>query len=58
MYRCKTCKNSNVQEKAWVDVNTGKFGGLIDEEGECWCDDCEEYCEIYDDELKDEENIN
>lgn len=56
MYKCKTCKNTNIHEKAWVNVNTGKFEGLLYDEGECWCDDCEELVEIYDDDLTKKEN--
>lgn len=33
----------------WVDANTHSFKSLINEppeEDDCWCEDCEEHCEL------------
>lgn len=52
MYRCKKCNSTEVEEKAWVNMNTGQSNGLLDETDKtAWCCDCEEIVEFYNDEL-------
>ena len=43
MYRCKKCKDPRVQQKEWVDMNTGETQGLLGgHEEDVWCPTCEE----------------
>ena len=39
-YYCKECGSSDVEEKAWVKVNTGQIESVI-EDSEVWCCQCE-----------------
>lgn len=41
-YCCSVCKGTNVQVLAWVDANTNKFVTDYQDDGECWCEDCDE----------------
>lgn len=41
-YICNKCGNSNVKIRAWVDANTLEFSSEIDDNAECWCEDCME----------------
>jgi len=38
--RCPICKSTDIQEKAWINVNTGKVEDRIDDES-VWCPECE-----------------
>ena len=52
MYRCKKCGSSEVESKMWVQQNTLKIEGIVDDDNDQnWCQDCEELVEIYNDEL-------
>jgi len=46
IYQCPICKSTNVQGKAWVDLNGKKpdieFFNMSDEE-DFWCIDCEKH---------------
>jgi hypothetical protein len=48
MWICQQCGKTDVQEKAWVDMNTGKkVDDSLNENGdEYWCDTCEEKVEV------------
>jgi len=49
MYRCKKCKDPSVQQKEWVDMNTGSREGLVGgHEDDVWCPTCEEVMDISD----------
>lgn len=56
MYRCKTCKSENVEGRYWCNHNTFKISDVTDDSEVNWCEECAEYCEIYDDELDEDEN--
>jgi hypothetical protein len=59
MYRCRECKNSNIQEKFWVNINTFEVDDMVEDgKNESWCEDCEELVEVYDDGLTEEKNGN
>jgi hypothetical protein len=49
-YRCADCGSINVQKMAWVRPNEDfkflDFCSEDDEEGDNWCDDCEEHCDL------------
>jgi hypothetical protein len=55
MFKCKECKSTNVEVKAWIKPNEGLITGYSeiadDEIG--YCPDCEEQCEIIYEENKD-----
>ena len=40
-FYCSECGGTNVQVKAWVDANTNKYISDIDDNGRCWCEDCQ-----------------
>lgn len=44
-YKCSECGGINIQEEAWVDVNSGKLKSLQNA-GTCWCDDCHDHVKI------------
>jgi hypothetical protein len=51
MYRCTECKSEEVEQKEWVDMNTGKNCGVLEEDDDnCWCRKCEELTKFYNDE--------
>lgn len=43
MLVCENCKGTNIQMKAWVDVNTLEYKDSVSdaEEGDNWCEDCQ-----------------
>lgn len=45
MWVCKKCKSNNVQQRAWVDLNTENIVDYIDDGGEAdfYCMDCEDH---------------
>lgn len=43
---CSQCGGINIQVQAWVDANTNKYIDDIDQNGDCWCDDCEEHTKL------------
>lgn len=48
-YVCSNCGSINVENKVWVNANTGVIsGGILDEDddNDCWCDDCQEHHEL------------
>jgi hypothetical protein len=49
-YRCTNCGSTNVQKMAWVRPNEDfkflDFCSDDDEDGDNWCDDCEEHCDL------------
>ena len=47
MYKCKECGSIRVQEKAWVDLNTGVINSLCGD-FEVWCDDCDCLVDVMD----------
>jgi len=52
MIVCKECGCENVQSKEWVEVNTGKNCGFV-EDGSSdkqnnWCPDCDENVDFVD----------
>ena len=46
MYRCSKCKGTNIQVKAWIDPNTNEYIDDIDDNGDCWCEDCFDYIKM------------
>ena len=48
IYRCADCGSENVEQKAWIDLNTEMAcdscsnGDMEDN----WCRDCMEHCKI------------
>ena len=42
-YCCSECGGTNVQVQAWVDANTNEFMCDVDDNGCCWCEDCEKF---------------
>ena len=51
-YRCKDCNSIKVEQKCWVQHNTGKVMDTVkDRSIDNWCPDCQELVEIYDDDL-------
>lgn len=45
-YCCSECGGINVQVEAWVDANTDEYLSDINDDGECWCEDCEEHTRL------------
>lgn len=43
MYCCSECGGTNVQVQAWVDANTNEFISDVDDDGSCWCEDCQKH---------------
>jgi len=41
-YVCEKCGSSDVEEKQWVKINTGKSAGLVDDGEVVWCCQCEQ----------------
>lgn len=48
---CNLCASDNVQERHWINVNTGKICGRSVEENDYWCDDCGNHVQILQHEL-------
>lgn len=48
MFICKKCGNTKIEQKEWIQVNSGKpMGATGDPEPESnWCPNCEEHCDI------------
>ena len=49
MYRCQTCESPEVEGAYWVNHNTCAIESVVESIEESWCQNCEEYCKIYDD---------
>jgi len=49
MYVCEKCGCKDVEEKAWVRINTGKLVDIVEDETP-WCPQCEKETSIIDDE--------
>jgi uncharacterized Zn finger protein len=50
-FKCANCGSSNIQVRAWVNMNTNEYVGECDD-GEFWCGNCEvlvNYEEVYSD---------
>jgi hypothetical protein len=47
-FKCENCNSVNVQQKEWVEINTGKIMGACSdgEQADNWCPDCETHCKI------------
>lgn len=45
MVRCKICYSTKVQQKEWVEINSGELQGSLDcnEKENIWCPVCEEH---------------
>lgn len=42
IYRCKKCKSTNIQVKAWISANTNEIHDWVDDgTSECWCENCQ-----------------
>jgi hypothetical protein len=45
MIVCAKCNSSNIEQAEWVNVNTGKTNGVVNEGGQededRWCNDCQ-----------------
>lgn len=39
-YVCSVCGSTNIQVQAWVDANTNRYVSDINDDVECWCEDC------------------
>lgn len=39
-YVCSVCGGTNIQVQAWVDANTNRYVSDINDDVECWCEDC------------------
>jgi hypothetical protein len=50
VWACPDCHSSNVQAQMWVRANTHEV--LDDTERYYWCDECEEGCELTDEEIE------
>ena len=48
-YICENCGSSDVEEKAWVNINTGKIVDIVESESP-WCSNCESETSVKDDE--------
>jgi Zn finger protein HypA/HybF involved in hydrogenase expression len=49
VYTCSKCGSDNVSVQTWVKINEGnRLSGdiYLDDEGNCWCEDCAEHYEI------------
>ena len=42
---CYSCGGKNVQVQAWVNANTNEYVSETDN-GEAWCEDCEEHTKL------------
>ena len=51
MYVCEKCSCKDVEEKAWVRINTGKLVDIVEDEAP-WCPNCEEETSVMEDEEK------
>lgn len=51
VFICIKCKNENVSQSAWVNINTKKLVDFVDESG-YWCNTCNEETEIETKEVK------
>ena len=45
MEKCAECGGTNIQARAWVDINTQGFIEWCDE-GDNWCEDCEMFVDV------------
>lgn len=45
-YVCSVCGGTNIQVQAWVDANTNRYISNINNNAECWCEDCMEYTKM------------
>ena len=45
-YVCEICGSSEIEEKAWIKINTGRVSSIL-EEGPVWCCDCEKETHIF-----------
>jgi len=45
MWVCKKCKSNNVQQRAWIDLNTQNIVDYIDDgsEADFYCMDCDDH---------------
>ena len=47
---CKICECEEVEQKTWVEINSGKIKDRVGfDEGiaeDTWCPECEEHCEL------------
>lgn len=43
--KCGQCGSTRIQSRAWVDYNTAEFDEWCDD-GDVWCNDCEEFADI------------
>lgn len=46
VYVCSNCGSEDIRLKAWVDPNNDNKYIDDADDGECWCDNCEEYTDI------------
>ena len=46
MFVCKKCGSTKIEQKEWVEVNTGKTKGLVDDSSIGYCLDCDSECTI------------
>lgn len=47
---CKLCECEEVEQKTWVEINSGKTKGKVGSDESIpednWCPECEEHCEL------------
>lgn len=46
MYKCIKCGSNDIEQKYWINPNTGELKDPIDDDDVFWCCQCEEHCEI------------
>ena len=42
-YVCSKCGSANIQIQMWVNPNTQEVMNDVNDESECWCEDCLNY---------------
>ena len=40
---CETCGYKDIEVKAWMNANTDEYCSSIDNNGKCWCPQCDEH---------------
>lgn len=52
MYKCFKCGSNDIEQKYWINPNTGELKGKSNDDDIYWCCVCEEPCDIIEEDDK------